>query len=114
MVILPLDSNCWRVTTVTGAGVVRSLRRMREPVTTTSSVRLRRSAGGALVGADGSTACASAGAEAAGAGAASVCEGVDGGVCAAAMPADSRTNAAIRDALIWDSPRVLPDVQSST
>src|SRR5215212_4821639 len=38
MVSLPLVSNCWRVTTVTGAGVVRSLRWMREPVTTISSV----------------------------------------------------------------------------
>jgi hypothetical protein len=37
MDILPLCSNCSRVTTVTGAGVVRSLRRMREPVTSTSS-----------------------------------------------------------------------------
>jgi hypothetical protein len=37
MVALPLCSNCSCVTTVTGAGVVRSLRRRREPVTTISS-----------------------------------------------------------------------------
>jgi len=55
MVILPLAWNCSLVTTVTGAGVVRSLRLMRDPVTTTSSVKLRRSSpGGALVGTAGS------------------------------------------------------------
>ena len=57
MVILPLLSNCSLVTIVTGAGVVRSLRLMRDPVTTNSSVTPRRwSGGGALVGAAGSTA----------------------------------------------------------
>src|SRR5512132_1926175 len=62
MVTLPLASNCWRVITVTGAGVVRSLRRIREPVTTSSSPAVLRSAagGGALVGTGGSgAACAS-------------------------------------------------------
>ena len=55
MVILPLASNCSLVTTVTGAGVVRSLRLIRDPVTTISSVTARRwSDGGALVGAAGS------------------------------------------------------------
>jgi len=57
MVILPLLSNCSLVTTVTGAGVVRSLRLMRDPVTINSSVTPRLSAvGGALVGTAGSTA----------------------------------------------------------
>ena len=58
MVILPLLSNCSLVTTVTGAGVVRSLRRMRDPVTTNSSVTVCRLSvvGGALVGTVGSVA----------------------------------------------------------
>src|SRR3982750_3431125 len=58
MVILPLLSNCSLVTTVTGAGVVRSLRRMRDPVTTNSSVtpRLSGVGGGALVGMEGAVA----------------------------------------------------------
>jgi len=83
MVILPLLSNCSLVTTVTGAGVVRSLRLMRDPVTTTSSVKSRRcSAGGALVGTEDSTAggCAEGGAGSVGGGA---CWD-----CAAASPAD--------------------------
>src|ERR1700675_3892668 len=85
MVILPLLSNCSLVTTVTGAGVVRSLRLMRDPVTTTSSVKSRRcSAGGALVGTEDSTAggCAEGGAGSVGGGA---CWD-----CAAASPADKR------------------------
>src|SRR5260221_4296720 len=60
MVSLPLCSNCWREMTVTGAGVVRSLRRMREPVTTISSWTSLRSSG-AAVGAGAGAAAAGAG-----------------------------------------------------
>ena len=38
METLPEAVTCSRLITVTGAGVVRSLRRMREPVTTISSL----------------------------------------------------------------------------
>ena len=77
MVILPLLSNCSLVTIVTGAGVVRSLRLMRDPVTTNSSVTpLLSVVGGALVGAAGSAApwsgvvggCAEGGADSVGGG----------------------------------------------
>src|SRR5436190_11774899 len=83
MVIRPLFSICDRVITVTGAGVVRSLRLRRDPVTTISSPSACRSRGGALVGADDSVAgCWSAGA---------------GGVCCAiATPAYEETTAAQR------------------
>jgi hypothetical protein len=40
METLPLACTCSRLSTVTGAGVVRSLRRMREPVTMISSPNL--------------------------------------------------------------------------
>src|SRR6266478_6655465 len=103
MVILPLLSNCSLVTTVTGAGVVRSLRRMRDPVTITSSVRLRRSEGGALVGTAGSAAAGWSGVVVGW-----VCEGVVG-VCAAAIPADKRRTEAtwsvVRQKLMLVSPR---------
>src|SRR5205823_14184866 len=36
-VSFPLSCHCWRVSTATGAGVVRSLRRTRDPVTTICS-----------------------------------------------------------------------------
>src|SRR5229473_3289401 len=76
MVILPLASNCWRETTVTGAGVVRSLRRMRDPVTTIcSSIGLSMGVSGAASGAAGGAAV----------------DGVaGGGVCCAARPAAQR------------------------
>src|SRR5690242_11501796 len=57
MVSLPLSCHCSRVSTVTGAGVVRSLRRTREPVTTMSSCMFLRdcsaAGGGAHVGVGG-------------------------------------------------------------
>ena len=56
MVVLPLSSSCWRVSTVTGAGVVRSLRRTRDPVTRISSSPVRlpeSSAAGAGTGVPG-------------------------------------------------------------
>src|SRR5438105_1201988 len=98
MVSFPLLSNCSRVSTATGAGVVRSLRRMRDPVTTISSCMSRRSAavGGAEVGTGG----ASAGAAAAG--------GAAGGVScwATAYPAETRRErktevAALRLSVMW-------------
>ena|SRR2546430_2719546 len=92
MVILPLLSNCSLVTIVTGAGVVRSLRLMRDPVTTNSSVTpLLSAGGGALVGTAGSAApCWSA---VVGGNAEGGADSVGGGVswdCAAASPADKR------------------------
>src|SRR5438067_5351962 len=65
MVTLPVSWNSSRVITVTGAGVVRSLRRMRDPVTTISSsaVRLVCSGGGGaavLTGAGGGVAAGGA------------------------------------------------------
>src|SRR5471030_2997479 len=41
MEAMPLETICSRLMTVTGAGVVRSLRRTREPVTTISSLAAR-------------------------------------------------------------------------
>src|SRR5689334_5515900 len=52
MVSLPLSCHCSRVSTVTGAGVVRSLRRTREPVTTISSCMFLRDCSAAGGGAD--------------------------------------------------------------
>jgi len=75
------------------------LRRMRDPVTTTSSVKLLRSVGGALVGTAGSVAAGWSG----------VCEGVVG-VCAAAIPAEQRrtelTWSVVRQKFMLVSPRI--------
>ncbi len=63
MEILPLAVTCSRLMSVTGAGVVKSLRRMREPVTTISSVALflpvsaTGSAAAGCVGAGGVSCC---------------------------------------------------------
>src|SRR5437762_2112856 len=78
MVSFPLSCHCCRVRTVTGAGVVRSLRRTREPVTVIcSSIGLVPGASSPLGG--GSCGMAPGG------GCSSVCV-----VCADASPADRR------------------------
>src|SRR5882724_5146697 len=86
MVSFPLSCHCSRVRTVTGAGVVRSLRRTREPVTVIcSSIGLVPGASSPLGG--GSCGIAPGG------GCASVSDGV---VCAAAIPAERRRIEATR------------------
>src|ERR1700737_4096703 len=69
--------SCCRLSTVTGAGVVRSLRRMREPVTVISSSAVRFEGGAATVSSAGGG--AAAGARGVGSGAGGL--GVGFGLC---------------------------------
>ena len=80
MVTLPLSCNCCRVRMVTGAGVVRSLRRTRVPVTRISSSAADLAAG--VSAAEGSAVAGCGSAAVVGAG---LPAGLDS--CAAAIPA---------------------------